>query len=236
MNHINFHERSCQAELMDGENISFEEFSQCLGELEVINHLTLAYRPTLKWMNIVLAGVKKETVTILDVGSGGGDMLRKIRKWADKRDIQVELTGVDLNPYAKQSSLLKSGIAGITFETSDIFNFAPDRQFDFVISSLFTHHLPEPELLRFVGWMEKHAKRGWFINDLHRHPAAYYFIKYAVRIFSRNRLIIHDAPVSVARAFSRQDWTTLLQKGAVPANQFAIKWFFPFRYGVARYK
>jgi hypothetical protein len=71
-----FSHRSPQRELMDEENISFDEFHECLRELEKINTLTLAYRPTLGWIRKIMARVS-EPLCILDVGSGGGDMLRR---------------------------------------------------------------------------------------------------------------------------------------------------------------
>lgn len=45
-----FSRRSTQAELMDTETVSFQEFHQCLRQLEFINICTLAYRPTLQWL------------------------------------------------------------------------------------------------------------------------------------------------------------------------------------------
>ncbi len=53
-------QRSHEQELMDDNNIPFTEFHDCLQELERINHLTLAYRPTLKWLGHLL-----ETATIM---------------------------------------------------------------------------------------------------------------------------------------------------------------------------
>ena len=44
----------------------------------------------------------------------------------------------------------------------------PEKPIHFVISSLFTHHLTEPDIIRFLQWMETHAELGWFVNDLSR--------------------------------------------------------------------
>jgi len=83
---------------MDTEPFSFEEFRDYLRELERVNALSLAYRPTLRWLKHALAGMKQQRpVSILDVGSGNGDMLRRIGIWAQRQGVEVELTGVDLN-------------------------------------------------------------------------------------------------------------------------------------------
>ena len=42
----------------------------------------------------------------------------------------------------------------------------------------------------------------------------------------------HDAPVSVARAFTREDWDRLLVQAGLDPAKVSVEWFFPFRYGV----
>ena len=105
MTTVNFAQRSMQPELMDSETVDFAEFHQCLRQLTIVNVLTLAYRPTLRWLGrTVRYTMPRDTVSVLDVGSGGGDMLRKIWKLLQRRDLKAELTGVDLNPWSKQSA------------------------------------------------------------------------------------------------------------------------------------
>jgi hypothetical protein len=79
----NFSCRSHQPEMMDRDAIGFEDFRKCLRDLEMVNVCTLAYRPTLHWLKRALRGDKsRQPVFILDIGSGGGGMLRKIWRWA----------------------------------------------------------------------------------------------------------------------------------------------------------
>lgn len=224
-----FKQRSNKNELMDQEDISFEEFHDCLQSLEIINHLTLAYRPTLIWLHPwITAG---EPLCILDAGCGGGDMLRQIARQLRRRNTAspaIKLLGVDLNPWSKQSAELNNAFPSIHYETADIFSFQPARSIDIIICSLFTHHLTDDQVVDFLRWIDARATKGWFINDLHRHPLPYYFIKTATAVFSRNRLIRHDAAVSVARAFSIADWRQLLARAGI-GDRARIQWFFPFR-------
>jgi 2-polyprenyl-3-methyl-5-hydroxy-6-metoxy-1,4-benzoquinol methylase len=226
-----FSQRSTLPELMDAP-MDFDAFHGYLKTLSMINRLTLAYQPTLRWLAGVLpAG---QPASILDVGSGGGDMLRCIWKWSARHKIKLNLTGVDLNPLAKQSAEQDSSAGRhIRFETANIFELDSNLRADFIISSLFAHHLTDEEIIRFIHWMNTHAARGWFINDLHRHPLPYYFIKYFTRIFGFNRMVQHDAPLSVARAFTRVDWRRLLTTAGVPPDRACIRWHFPFRYCIA---
>lgn len=210
---------------MDENEVSFEEFRDCLQGLELINHLTLAYRPTLRWLRPWLAS--GEPLSIVDAGSGGGDMLRQIAKRIQHRD-NVQLIGVDLNPWSKQSAERSGAASLIRYETADIFNFEPEKPVDIVICSLFTHHLSDAQLVEFLRWMDGRARKGWFINDLHRHALPYHFIKLATRLFSRNRLIRNDAAVSVARSFTAADWQGLLDQAGI-GERARVEWVFPFR-------
>ncbi len=235
MTTVDFTRRSSQAELMDSPSVGFAEFHQCLQQLTIVNVCVFAYRPTLRWLAAMLRNAApRETVSVLDVGSGGGDMLRHIRKLLRRRNRNADLTGVDLNPWAKQSAEQVTPAAmNIRFETSNIFAFDPARQADFIISCDFTHHLTDAELVRFIQWMDSHARRGWFINDLHRHPLPYYFIKTVFNMLPLSRMMRSDGPISISRAFVADDWRRLLAEAGIPAERTSIKWFFPFRYGVA---
>ena len=106
MTTVNFAQRSMQPELMDSETVDFAEFHQCLRRLTIVNVLTLAYRPTLRWFgrtvrytmpNDTVARPRRQLY-------GGGDMLRKIWKLLQRRDFKSDLTGVDLSPWSKQSA------------------------------------------------------------------------------------------------------------------------------------
>ncbi len=76
MTKVDLRRRSMQSELLDTEPVEFAEFHKCLQELEVINICTLAYRPTMRWARHTLeSSSPSETVFVLDISSGGGDML-----------------------------------------------------------------------------------------------------------------------------------------------------------------
>ena len=233
---MDFSRRSLQEELMDTEPVTYEQFEDCLRELETINQWAFAYPPTLRWLRKILRDTQKNNLSILDIGSGGADMLRHIWKRFGKPYKDMVLTGVDINPFSKKAADIFSKDLPIHNETSDIFTFDSARQADVIISSLFTHHLSDEQLVRFLQWMEQHSTIGWFINDLHRHTIPYYVIKIATRLFSRNHLIKHDGPVSVSRAFTRTDWQRLLQMAGIPIKQTRIRWCMPFRYCVERRK
>ncbi len=169
---------------------------------------------------------------MLDVGFGEGDMLRAIARWAARRGKRAELSGVDLDPSSELAARSKtSPDTQIAYHTGDVFAFVPSARPDFVISSLFTHHLSDAQVVAFLCWMEATAVRGWFVNDLHRHWLAYHGFRAMAAAAGWHRFVRHDGPVSIARAFRRADWQRFLADAGVPGT---IHWRFPFRFCVER--
>lgn len=218
-------------ELMDGD-CSYEDFRDCLRSLEKINRWLLGYRPTLNWLEQLPHG-QRDSSHILDVGSGGGDLLRQIARWARRRNIDVELTGIDLNPYAARaaSESTPEGL-NITWVTGDAMLYQPEKPVDVVVSSLMAHHLESEEIVALLRWMEATAKIGWFINDLERSELSY-------RMFSWVRwhpIVQHDGPVSFRRAFRKEDWLHLLAAAEIPLEAVTLEHWRPGRLCVGRWK
>lgn len=225
--------RSRESELMDAETTDFETFAACLRDLERVNRASFGYRPTLSWLDSIVGGRQLASLSLLDVGSGHGDMLRRVWLWARRRGLAVELTGVDLNPWSARAAreATPTGM-DIRYETADVFAIAPGRRFDIIVSALFAHHLSDPDLVRFLRWMEATARLGWFVNDLHRHWIAEQGLRAIFAALPVHRFVRHDGPVSVRRAFTRGELEALLTAAGVPPGRAAIRWHAPFRWGM----
>jgi hypothetical protein len=232
----NFAERSAETELMDTEPVGFEEFRACLEDLAAVNAITLARAPTLAWLNRATRAMRPgDRLSLLDVGFGYGDMLRAIHDWCRTRGFEPELTGVDLNPWSAASAREATPPhMSIRYRTGDVFAFAPERPVQFVVSSLFAHHLSNADAAAFVAWMERVAARGWFINDLHRHPVPFYAFRGLARLARWHRFVRHDGPVSIARGFRRKDWERLVAAAGLDPAAVEIAWRVPFRLCVGR--
>jgi SAM-dependent methyltransferase len=234
---LDFSRRSRARELMDDEEVTAEDFAACLRDLDTVNTVTLARPPTLRWLERLRRRTKLQRLTILDVGFGHGDMLRAIRAWARGRGVEADLIGVDLNPWSAQAARAATPAEDrILYHTGDVFDFEPDRPVDVIVSSIFAHHLDDDQLTRFLAWSEARAIRGWFVNDLHRHPIAYHGFKWLARAARWHRFVQHDGPVSVARSFVRADWERQLAAAGIPRGAAEIRWHVPFRYCVGRVK
>jgi SAM-dependent methyltransferase len=237
MSSFDFAARSSADELMDSEPVGFEEFRACLVDLAKVNGLTLAYLPTIAFFERLLARGLPEgrPLEVVDVGSGYGDMLRRIDAWAARRGVSVSLTGVDLNPWSEQAAAQATPSGRpIRWVTADAFAYVPPRGIDVVVSSLFTHHLPDALVVRFLRWMEASARVGWFVNDLHRHPLPYHFFRHFARLARFHRFVQHDGPVSIARAFAPADWQRLVAEAGLEAAAVRVRRRVPFRLTVER--
>jgi SAM-dependent methyltransferase len=221
-------------ELMDGP-CRREDLRACLRDLARVNQWLGGYRPTFEWLNTFAE--TREPLRILDVGCGDGEALRRIARWAKKNRLDVQLIGLDLNAdtigIAKEATPLE---CGVEFVAGNVFDYEPQEPVDLIVSSLFAHHLSDEEIVRFVGWMETHARLGWFVNDLSRAATPYRLFKLLAKMTRRHRIVQHDGPVSVARAFRANDWRRLCAAAGLAEGEFSILSYVPARLCVARRK
>ncbi|HEY1649740.1 MAG TPA: methyltransferase domain-containing protein [Terracidiphilus sp.] len=230
-----FRRRAALTELMD-EPCSREELRACLRDIAKVNHLLLGYRPLLVWLDSVLPA-PAAPIRILDVGCGYGDALRRIAQWAQTRRIAVELIGLDVNPNAISIAAEATPTAAdIEWVHSDVFAYKPRAPVHLVISSLFTHHLDDAEVVRFLAWMEQNATLGWLVNDLARGAIPYFAFRAFAKLANFHRFVQHDGPVSIARSFSPDDWRRLCAAAGLREGDIAIRAYKPARLCVERSK
>jgi SAM-dependent methyltransferase len=241
---IDFSHRAQLTELID-EPCSRDQLRACLRDLARLNRWFLAYRPLLRWLNSVATTPATSPVVeplhIVDVGCGYGDTLRRVERWAGARGVAVELTGLDLNPDAVAVAAEASAPASaIHWIAADVFAWQPGKPIHFVVSSLFTHHLTEPDVIRFLQWMETHAELGWFINDLSRAVVPYHLLRVFSKLAGLHPFVQHDGPVSIARSFLPEDWQRMCAAAgldtSIGASAVSIQPSWPARLCVSRRK
>lgn len=216
-------------EQMDDPSLDPSVYDEVLKGLGRVNAWTFAARPTLDFLRRGTLG--RDRFSLLDVGSGEGGMLRVIAKWAKKRGLAAELTGVDLNPKSEGVARAMTPPAmPITYRTGDYRDLG---RFDFVVSSLVAHHMSDDQLLDFLRWMEANSDRGWFVNDLHRHRFAYMGFPLLTTLLRVHRIVREDGRLSIARSFRPEDWRAILSRAGV-AEGVRVKRYFPFRLCVER--
>ncbi|WP_225972735.1 methyltransferase domain-containing protein [Paracoccus jeotgali] len=227
--------RSTEPELMDADDVDYQTFRGCLRDLARVNRLSLGYRPTLSFLDALRQAGRLQvdrSLRILDVGSGYGDLLRAVEGWAARKGVAVELTGLDLSPWSARAAQEARPDSAIRWQTGDVFDH-PGRA-DVIVSSLFTHHLADADVIRFLRWLEDRAAIGWFVNDLHRHPVSHRGFGPLAAALRLHLFVRHDGPVSIARSFVAEDWRALIRAAEIPLDSVQIRRWFPFRLCVSR--
>ena len=233
-----FEARSYKKELLDAEDIPRELLYQNLRELEFINKYLGGHKVSLRGLKKIMNDTKK-TYRILDIGCGGGDSLKSIANWAKKNNYNIELTGIDLKQdcidFAKKNCEnincrfiqddFRNALEGFDNHKPEAPN--PKSVFTIVHASLFCHHFTENDIGAFVKTCSEH-NASFLVNDLERHPFAYYSIKFLTYLFSKSPLVKNDAPLSVLRGFKRKEWQAILN--GVGMKNFSVKNRWAFRH------
>lgn len=226
-----FKERSEQKELLDHEHIPAPDLYRNLHELDVINRWLGGHAVTLSGLETLNLD-KKNTYTILDIGSGGGDTLKAVAAWGIKKGLQLNLTGVDLKEdcirYAETFCANYPNIRFIQHDYRDVVK--GKNKYDIIITSLFCHHLTHKELVALFSWAAVHAQLAFVMNDLHRSPVAYHSIAWITRFFSQSYLVKNDAPLSVLRGFKNKELLMILREANIHAPVFKLQWKWAFRW------
>ncbi len=227
---INLSARSYQKELLDNTEIPFADIRQNMKELNTINRYLGGHKITISgFKKLIPDQAPGKPVIICEIGCGGGDNLYALEKYCRRNNIQVSFIGIDIKPecisFAKQQ-YPQLDAKWISSDYQKVIFSEPRPHI--IFSSLFCHHFTEEELKPMLLWMKANASRGFFINDLHRHPAAYYSINWITQLFSNSYLVKNDAPLSVTRGFTKREWESIFKAAGI--RNFYIEWKWAFRH------
>jgi ubiquinone/menaquinone biosynthesis C-methylase UbiE len=176
-------------------------------------------------------------LTLLDVGTGGGDIPLALLDWAHRRDRRLSVVGIDSRPeiiaQAVQARLARPTDDRLELQIGDGRSLPyPDRSFDVAHSSLVLHHLDPAGAVELLREMGRVARLGVVVNDLHRGRLAWLGAWLVSHLLTGNRYTRHDAPLSVRRAYRVPEMTGLLQTaGLTPVR--TIRGAFGQRYAIA---
>ncbi len=222
--------RRLRAELLDLDNISFEEARESLEDVRLVNKYLSGYRVLLRYAGQFLRDHKENRpFTILDLATGSGDQPVALVKLARKLKVPVKITAIDINcKMLKCARTITDPFPEISLVQCDILSlpFCYDS-FDMVVNSLTLHHFTRENALKILRTMLSLSRRGFIINDLNRSRVAYASIFLLTRIFTKNRLTRHDAPVSVMNAFTSEEMRALAREAGL--DQFQVCSHFPYR-------
>ena len=220
--------RSDEVEIMDDLSISGEVVNQTLRELNTINRRLGGNQISVSAFKKLAKG--KEKVSLADLGCGGGDIMVQMAKWTRKEEIDASFVGIDANKnIVEYATAHTNAYPEITYQAINIFSDEfKSQSFDIIHCCLFVHHFTSQQLATLFRQFRKQAKVGVIINDLHRHPLAYWSITLLTSLFSKSLMVRNDAAISVARGFKKGELKEILEQAGI--TEYSLSWKWAFRW------
>ena len=152
------------------------------------------------------------TLSLLDLGTGLGDLPGAAVRWAAERDIRLVAVGIELNRIA--ASLARE--AGVP--TALACAGAPpvrDKSVDVVMVSQVAHHLTEESVVLLLRTCERLARRAVIVADLRRDRLAVPAFWCGARLLGFDPVTRADGMTSIRRGFSRRELLQLLARAGI---------------------
>jgi len=199
-----FQHRSYELEHLDKGDYTPEEYEGCIIELQRVNRWLGDTRALRNSLLKDVEAAQLKTFSVLDVGAGSGELLRVMAEWAIETKRVTRLVGLELNERSAREIVDGSQrYPQISSVRGDAFHVPfHEKQFDYAICSLFTHHFRDPQVVQLLQEMARVARRKIFVIDLHRSVVAYSFFTTVAKLFLHNRLIREDGALSILRSFT----------------------------------
>ena len=144
--------------------------------------------------------------TVLDIGSGGGDVPRALARWAARDGYRVQITAVDPDPRAHAWAARRPRVAGLTFcqaLSSDL--VAEGRSFDVVTSNHVLHHLDDAQFQALLADSQQLARVRAVHSDIARSRWAYLLFSAGTRPFFPGSFIREDGLTSIRRSYTADE-------------------------------
>jgi 2-polyprenyl-3-methyl-5-hydroxy-6-metoxy-1,4-benzoquinol methylase len=228
---INTKYRTEEPEIMDDFSLEGDELRDALDKIAKINQLLGGNKLTLNGLKEILPQKNKsKVITIVDIGCGNGDMLRKIADFGIENGYNFKLIGVDANAFTVNHAVgLSSNYPNISFLCEDIFLMDSKKMnCNVIVCTLTLHHFKEEEIIEMLTVFKKCAQLGIVINDLQRSATAYRLFQLLCVTFGLNKMSKEDGLVSILRGFKKKELIAFSEK--LNFKKYSIQWKWAFRY------
>lgn len=216
------------AELIDESGISLDELSANLQDLERVNRLFGGTHLVLRYLRPMLRRACSGEIQLLDVATGGADIPVAIVRWARRQGVRIRIVGIDKNPQMLRASEERiRQYPEVRLELADALALPyPPESFDIVLCSLALHHLTYAEGIELLASLNKIGRWGFIVNDLLRSWHGYFLTWLAMHLFCRGRLVRHDGPLSIRRAYTMRELREMVERAGIQGVRIRSHPFF----------
>lgn len=223
--------RTDDPEIMDDFDLKGDVLKESLDKIAKINQLLGGNKLTLKGVKKLLKKIPNSNlITIIDVGCGNGDMLRKLADFGYENNLSLELIGIDANNFTVNYAVdLSIKYPNITYRCQDVFDESfSEIKYDIVLCTLTLHHFKNNEINKLLTVFYANSKLGFVINDLHRSIIAYRLFQAVCFVFRLNEMSRKDGLTSILRGFKKHELIAFSEN--LNFKKYSIHWKWAFRY------
>ncbi len=191
--------RSRELERMDDPHVDPALLERTYRQFASVNALVSRWRALYR-RRIRPALPTDRPATVLDVGSGGGDVARNLADWMRRDGIDAQVTGID--PDARAHAFATARPAdGVRFERASSADLvAQGRRFDVVVSNHVLHHLDDRALAEVLADSDALTDRLAIHADLERARVPLVAFGIATWPLRRGSLLHDDGTASIRRS------------------------------------
>jgi SAM-dependent methyltransferase len=204
-------------ETLDDPRADAATVTASLGDIARINRLFGGRAAAVRGLDPYLAEAPPGRIlTLLDVGTGGGDIPRALAARAARRGLTLRLVGVERHPAAARAARNGGSLVPVLAEGGCL-PFA-DGAVDFVFCAKLLHHLPGAAGTALLREMDRVARRAAVVADIRRSLFAalgLWLVSWPLRFHPATR---RDGVISVFRGFTPEELSDVCRAAGVRAD------------------
>jgi ubiquinone/menaquinone biosynthesis C-methylase UbiE len=196
-------------EILDDPGVDDDVRSRSLADVARSNTIFGGSRAVEAELEIALGAASATTLSLLDVGTGIGDIPARLEESWRARGVEIATLGVDISP-----SLLRDARAsGLVPVCADALALPfRSKSVDIVICSQMLHHFETANAITILRELDRVARMRVIISDIRRSwlaAAGIWLASYPLGFHPVSR---HDGVVSVMRGFTPEELSQLVQR------------------------